>query len=82
MAAPARRNDLIGGIGRLIRDLYTVLADGLWWGWTRLWRLNRGLARTFLPGQGKPVHTVVALVAVVLEFVGLWVAAVNFAATH
>jgi hypothetical protein len=82
MATASGRNDMIGVTWRLIRDLYTVVADGVWWLWTRLWRLNRGLARTLLPGQSRAVHSLVALCAVLLEIVGLWVAAVDFAARH
>ena len=80
--ASSGRTDAVGATWRVIRDCYTIIADFLWWLWTRLWRLNRGLVRTFLPGQGKHVHSLVAVCLVLLEIVGLYVALVNFIQTH
>jgi hypothetical protein len=81
-AKPIPRDDLIGTTWRVIRDCYTIIADFLWWLWTRLWRLNRGLVRTFLPGQKRPVHNVVTVCLVLLEIVGLYVAVVDFVQRH
>jgi hypothetical protein len=67
---------------RFVRDAWTVLADGIWWLCHTLWRMNRGIVRSMLPGQKKHVHATVTAMAVLLEVIGLWVAAANFAATH
>jgi hypothetical protein len=67
---------------RFVRDTWTVLADGIYALCRALWRMNRGLVRGLLPGQSRIVHVTVAALAVLLEIVGLWVAAANFAATH
>ena len=80
--AIAQGQTVPGRAWRLVRDMWTVFADAVYWLWTRLYRLNRGLARTFLPGQSRHVHRIVALFAVCLEIVGIWVAASGWAATH
>lgn len=61
---------------RLLRDFFTVLFDLIYWLWRSLWRINRGAVRALLPGQSRAVHTVVLYLVVMLEIVGLWVAAV------
>ena len=71
--ADSSRTDVVGATWRVIRDCYLIIADFVWWLWTRLWRLNRGLARSFMPGQSKHVHSLVAVCLVLLEIVGLWV---------
>lgn len=80
--ATSSRNDLIGSSWRLVRDIYTIIADFVWWLWTRLWRLNRGVVRTFLPGQKRAVHHIVTVCLVLLEIVGLWVALTAFIQSH
>ncbi len=82
MATMDERRSVTGRSMRLVRDVWTVFTDAVYWLWTRLYRLNRGLARTFLPGQSRHVHRIVALFAVLLEIVGLWVAASGYATTH
>jgi hypothetical protein len=67
---------------KLVRDFFTVLFDLIYWLWRTLWNLNRGAVRTFMPGQSKAVHTVVTYLVVMLEIVGLWVAAVAWAARN
>jgi hypothetical protein len=59
-----------------------VLSDGIYWLCRMLWRFNRGLVRSVLPGQSKAVHSIVAALAVLLEIVGLWVAAADWASRH
>jgi hypothetical protein len=73
---------VLTGAYRLVRDAWTVLSDGIYWLCRLLWRFNRSAVRSVLPGQSRAVHATVAALAVLLEVVGLWVAAANFAATH
>ena len=73
---------MLTGAYKLVRDTWIVLADGIYWLCHLLWRFNRRLARSVLPGQSRAVHATVSALAVLLEVVGLWVAAANFAATH
>jgi hypothetical protein len=73
---------MLTGAYRLVRDAWTVLSDGIWWLCHGLWRFNRSAVRSVLPGQSRAVHATVAALAVLLEVVGLWVAAANYAATH
>jgi hypothetical protein len=75
-------SSLTGGAFKLVADAWTVLSDGIWWLCRMLWRFNRRAVRTVLPGQSRAVHATVAAVVVLLEVVGLWVAAANFVATH
>ena len=75
-------SDPLTGTYRLVRDAWTVLADGIYLLCRTLWRFNRRAVRSVLPGQSKAVHVTVAALAVLLEVVGIWVAAANFAATH
>jgi hypothetical protein len=82
VATTARPNGVPEKTYRLVRDMYRVFAQGAYWLWTRLWRLNRGLARTFLPGQHRGVQKLVAFVILLAELVALIVLAANFAATH
>ena len=65
---------------KLGKDVITVLADIINWIWSTLWKLNRGAARSLLPGQPRGVQSMVAFIAVCLEIVGLWVALVAWAA--
>jgi hypothetical protein len=74
--------DPLTGAYRLVRDAWTVLSDGIYWLCRILWRFNRGLVRSVLPGQSRVVHVTVAALAVLLEIVLLWVGAANFFATH
>jgi succinate dehydrogenase/fumarate reductase cytochrome b subunit len=67
---------------RLILDFFTVLFDMIYGLWRMLWNLNRGLVKALMPGQHKSVHTVVTYLVVMLEIVGLWVAAVAWAAKN
>ena len=67
---------------RLIRDTWVVFADGAAWLCRSLWRINRRLARTFLPGQKRAVQSTVAALAVLLEIVGLVVVTADWAARH
>lgn len=67
---------------KLIGDFFTVLFDLIYGLWRFLWRLNRGAVRSMLPGQRKHVHTIVTYLVVMLEIVGLWVAAVAWAAKN
>lgn len=67
---------------RLVRDTWTVLSDGIYWLCRALWRFNRSLVRTVMPGQSRPVHATVAGLAVLFEIVGLWVAAAYYLGTH
>jgi len=73
---------MLTGAYRLVRDAWIVLSDGIYWLCRTLWRFNRGAVRSVLPGQSRVVHATVAALAVLLEIVGLWVAAANFVATH
>jgi hypothetical protein len=73
---------MLTGAYRLVRDAWFVLADGIYWLCRTLWRFNRSMVRGVLPGQSRAVHATVAALAVLLEIVGLWVAAANFVATH
>ena len=73
---------MLTGAYRLVRDAWTVLSDGIYWLCRTLWRFNRSAVRSVLPGQSRAVHATVAALAVLLEIVGLWVAAANFVATH
>ena len=73
---------MVTGAYRLVRDAWVVLSDGIYWLCRMLWRFNRSLVRSVLPGQSRAVHATVAALAVLLEIVGLWVAAANFVATH
>jgi hypothetical protein len=67
---------------KLIRDFFTVLFDMIYWLANTLLKLNRGLVRSLMPGQRKPVHVIVTYLVVALEIVGLWVAAVAWAARN
>jgi hypothetical protein len=67
---------------KLVRDFFTVLFDMIYWLWKTLWSLNRGAVRALMPGQGKTVHTIVTYLVVMLEIIGLWVAAVAWAGQH
>jgi hypothetical protein len=67
---------------RLIRDTWVVFTDGVWWLCHGLWRINRGIVRGMMPGQSKAVHSLVTALVVLLEIVGLWVAATDWAARH
>jgi hypothetical protein len=67
---------------RLVRDAFSVFVDMIDWLWRTLWGLNRGVIRAVLPGQSKVVHSTVTALAVLLEIVGLWVAAVDWASRH
>jgi hypothetical protein len=82
MAGKAPPNDLVNKTWRLIRDCYTIIADFCWWLWTRLWRLNRGVVRAFLPGQKRAVHNIVTVCLVLLEIVGIYVAVADFVQRH
>jgi hypothetical protein len=73
---------MLTGAYRLVRDAWTVLSDGIYLLCRTLWRFNRGAVRSVLPGQSRVVHATVAALAVLLEVVGIWVAAANFVATH
>lgn len=73
---------MLTGAYRVVRDAWWMFADGVWWLCRGLWRLNRGLVRGVLPGQSRAVHSTVAGLAVLLEVVGLWVAAADWAARH
>jgi hypothetical protein len=73
---------MLGSFYRVIRDAFTVLFDMIYWLWRSLWKLNRGAIRAMLPGQSKTVHVIVTYLAVILEIVGLWVAAVHWAAVN
>jgi hypothetical protein len=78
----ASRNDLIGTSWRLVRDIYTIIADSCWWLWTRLWRVNRRVVRTFLPGQKRAVHNIVTVCLVLLEIIGIYLVVVDFVRRH
>jgi hypothetical protein len=67
---------------KLVRDFFRVLFDMIYWLWRSLWSLNRGAVRSLLPGQSKVVHTIVTYLVVLLEIVGLWVAAVGWVGQH
>ncbi|HST80424.1 MAG TPA: hypothetical protein VLL08_01645 [Kineosporiaceae bacterium] len=73
---------MLTGAYKLVRDAWIMLQDGIYWLCRTLWRFNRSLVRSILPGQSRVVHATVAALAVLLEIVGLWVAAANFVATH
>jgi hypothetical protein len=73
---------MLGSVYRFIRDAVRVLFDMIYWLWQSLWSLNRGVIRAMLPGQSKAVHVIVTYLAVMLEIVGLWVAAVHWAAVN
>ena len=73
---------MLTGAYKLVRDTWIVLVDGIYWLCHLLWRFNRSVARSVLPGQSRAVHATVSALAVLLEVVGLWVAAANFVATH
>jgi hypothetical protein len=75
-------SDPVTGAFRLVRDAWTILADGIWWLCRALWRFNRAAVRIVLPGQSRPVHATVAALAVLLEVVFLWLAAATYLATH
>jgi hypothetical protein len=67
---------------KLIGDFFTVLFDMIYGLWRFLWKLNRGAVKSMLPGQRPYVHTIVTYFVVMLEIVGLWVAAVAWAAQN
>lgn len=73
---------MVTGVYRFLRDTWIVLSDGIYWLCLRLWRFNRGFVRMVLPGQSKSVHVTVAALGVLLEIVGLWMAAATFLAAH
>ncbi|GLY27033.1 hypothetical protein [Kineosporia sp. NBRC 101731] len=73
---------MIDATGRLVRDTFFVFVDLVNWLWDKLWKFNRSLAKTLLPGQSRGIQTTVALVAVCGEIIGLWVFAVDFADRH
>jgi hypothetical protein len=73
---------MLGSVYRVIRDAVSVSFDMIYWLWQSLWSLNRGVIRAMLPGQSKAVHVIVTYLAVMLEIVGLWVAAVHWAAVN
>jgi hypothetical protein len=73
---------LLQGTYNLLRDMAKVTFDGIYWLWHKLWLANRGLSRTFLPGQSKGVRSVVTTVAVILEIVGIWILLVHWARTR
>jgi len=60
--------------------MFFVFVDMINWLWDKLWKLNRTAAKTLLPGQSRGVQTIVTLLAVCAEIVGLWVVLVNWAA--
>ena len=80
--AGVARDDALDKTFKLIRDFFTVFVDMVYWLWRRLWLLNRGVVRAMLPGQKRHVHTIVTYLVVMLEIVGLWVAATAWAAQH
>lgn len=73
---------MIDATGRLVRDTFFVFVDMLNWLWDRLWKFNRAAAKAMLPGQSRGVQSMVALLAVCAEIVGLWVFLVDFADKH
>jgi hypothetical protein len=73
---------MLEGTYNLLHDMAKVTFDGIYWLWHRLWLMNRGLARTMMPGQSKYAHGAVVTVAVIGEIIGIWVLAVHWAATH
>ena len=83
MAAKAANDSgLLTVAYRLVRDTWIVLQDMIWWLCRTLWRFNKGAVRIFMPGQSRAVLSTVTAFAVLLEVVGLWVAASYFVATH
>jgi len=67
---------------KLVGEFFSVFFNLIYWLWRSLWRLNRAPVAALLPGQKRAVHTIVTYGVVMLEIVGLWVAASAWAATH
>lgn len=79
----AQGTPFLDSAARLVRDMFFVFVDIINWLWDKLWKLNRAAAKTLLPGQARGVQTLVALLAVCAEVVGLWLVLVDLAArTH
>jgi hypothetical protein len=73
---------MVDATGRLVRDMFFVFVDMVNWLWNKLWKFNRAAAGAMLPGQHRGVQSMVAMLAVCAEIVGLWVFLVNWADQH